>query len=298
MIKKLVTILCFMLLAACSEQQLTESSTQPTEISLQSYDELQLFFEKQHYTLKAWESGNREVPRITFSGISEHWQENSQKMPVETKKRIFLRMMLPLILLANENILAERKTIKTSSLTASALVNIAIKYRLIKDKNTPLTDQLITALLTQVDIIPPSLALAQTVEESGWGTSRFAHEGNAFFGQWDFSGNGIKPKQQRKALGNYGIARFDSPLASVEGYMLNINRASAYSALRTLRAQQRSKNKSSSGVLLAGTLIKYSERGEAYIKGLRALMAYNHLDQADTAYLSTKPAIHIVTTKK
>lgn len=298
MIKQLVTILCIMLLVACSDQPFAKSSAQPTEVSIQSYGELQLFFEQQHYTLKEWESGNREVPRITFSGINKRWQKNSQKMPVETKKRIFLRMMLPLILRSNEKILAERKSIETSSLTASEMVNIAIKYQLIKDKNTPITAQLISELLARVDIIPPSLALAQSVEESGWGTSRFAHEGNALFGQWDFSGNGIKPKQQRKELGDYGIARFDSPLASVEGYMLNINRSSAYTALRALRAQQRSKNKYPSGALLATTLIKYSERGEAYIKGLRSLMAYNHLQQADSAYLSTKPAIHIITTKK
>ena len=61
-------------------------------------------------------------------------------------------------------------------------------------------------LKRRVDIVPPSLALAQAAEESGWGTSRFAIKGNSLFGQWDFSGKGIKPKEQRAELGNYGIA--------------------------------------------------------------------------------------------
>ncbi|EGM71558.1 glucosaminidase domain-containing protein [Shewanella sp. HN-41] len=74
----------------------------------------------------------------------------------------------------------------------------------------------------------PSLVLAQAAEESGWATSRFTVEGNAYFGQWDFSGKGMKPRQQRKALGNYGVAQFDTPLESVEGYLLNLNTSNAY----------------------------------------------------------------------
>lgn len=70
--------------------------------------------------------------------------------------------------------------------------------------------------------------LAQAAEESGWATSRFTVEGNAYFGQWDFSGKGMKSRQQRKALGNYGVAQFDTPLESVEGYLLNLNTSNAY----------------------------------------------------------------------
>jgi len=145
--------------------------------------------------------------------------------------------------------------------------------------------------------MPPSLALAQAAEESGWATSRFTEEGNAFFGQWDFSGKGITPKQQRKELGNYGLARFSSPLASVEGYMLNINITGAYKKLRVLRAKLRNENKAITGLELAGTLDKYSERGQAYIDGLRSMIRYNKLEGVDDAYLSDTILIKLVSAK-
>ncbi|MGI2103199.1 glucosaminidase domain-containing protein [Shewanella oncorhynchi] len=91
-------------------------------------------------------------------------------------------------------------------------------------------------LLERVDILPPSLVLAQAAKESGWGTSRFAREGNALFGQWDFKGNGMEPRQKRQGLGNYGLARFDTPFASVEGYLLNLNTHNAYQKMRDFRA--------------------------------------------------------------
>ena len=91
---------------------------------------------------------------------------------------------------------------------------------------------------------------------------------------------------QRKELGNYGLARFNSPLASVESYMLNINTTAAYKKLRVLRAQLRRENKAITGIALAGTLDKYSERGQAYIDSIRSMIRYNQLGDVDDAYLS------------
>ena len=125
--------------------------------------------------------------------------------------------------------------------------------------------------------MPPSLALAQAAEESGWATSRFTIEGNAFFGQWDFSGKGMVPKQQRKELGNYGLAKFDTPLASVKGYMLNINTTSAYQKLRDKRQKLRKNNQAITGLALVDTLDKYSERGQAYIDSITEMITYNRL---------------------
>jgi uncharacterized FlgJ-related protein len=105
----------------------------------------------------------------------------------------------------------------------------------------------------------------------------------------------MKPKQQRKALGNYGVACFDSPLASVEGYMLNINTNTnnAYNKLRRLRAQLRAKNETISGFELAGTLNKYSKRGQDYIDGLREMIGYNKLQFIDNSYLADNRLIHL-----
>ena len=101
------------------------------------------------------------------------------------------------------------------------------------------------------------------------------------------------PKQQRKELGNYGLARFNSPLASVEGYMLNINTTSAYQKLRVLRAKLRKNNQPISGLTLATTLDKYSERGQAYIDSISSMIRYNKLEQVDACYLSDNVTIKL-----
>jgi Bax protein len=265
----------------------------PIEVSIASLQELDALFDTHQYSRENWENGKRKLPRITFEKVTDNWQKDSHNLPVETKKSFFFRLMAPLILMANENILDEREIVKYDPLNSPELKKIALKYRLIKSKKNLITTTMRQTLLNKVDILPPSLALAQAAEESGWGTSRFAKEGNAFFGQWDFSGNGMKPKQQRKALGNYGVARFDSPLASVEGYMLNLNTNNAYNKLRVLRAQLRADNKKISGLELAGTLNKYSERGQDYIDGLREMIRYNNLQFVDNSYLADNRLIHL-----
>ena len=306
--KLFIAIVSFiLLLTACSEQDTKHSDTEelkaestivqlmtkPNIVKIGGVDELNLALAPYHYTFNDWKNGANEIPRLTFSGFSESWNKLIQKVPVENKKVSFFRLMLPLILISNENILRERAVVKAGQLLSSELISIAIKYRVISNQQDKLTVDHQKQLLERVNIIPPSLALAQAAEESGWGTSRFTVEGNAFFGQWDFSGKGMKPKQQRKELGNYGVARFDSPLASVEGYMRNINTASAYQALRDLRKQQVTHNTALSGYSLAGALVNYSERGEAYIIGLRHLIEYNKLKALDKAYLSKNHLIHM-----
>lgn len=274
------------------------ANSQFVEVEIRSLDGLMNLFKKYHYTSNDWKNGDREVPRLTFEGVNERWKETSSKIPVKQKKQVFFRLMAPLVLMSNENILAERNIVKSAPLSSKALLDIARKYRLINNEILTLTEKQRQKLLQQVDIMPPSLALAQAAEESGWATSRFTEEGNAFFGQWDFSGKGMTPKQQRKELGNYGLARFDSPLDSVEGYMLNINTTGAYKKLRVLRAKLREKNKAITGLELAGTLDKYSERGQAYIDGLRSMIRYNKLEDVDEAYLSDTILIKLISPKK
>lgn len=276
----------------------TLSQNRPTQaakdVRLGSLDDLMALFDSLDYNTQSWIEGNREVPRLTFERVSDSWHKTSNEIPVQQKKMVFFRLMAPLILVANENILLERLLVETAPLSDTKLLAIATKYKLLTDKNTRLDESQRQALLARVDIMPPSLVLAQAAEESGWATSRFTLEGNAFFGQWDFSGNGMVPKQQRKELGNYGLARFDSPLASVEAYMLNLNTHNAYQKLRQLRAQLRQDNQAITGPLLAGTLDKYSERGQAYIDGIREMIRYNQLDQVDQAYLSSAAPLHLI----
>lgn len=302
---RIIFFIFILLLTACSEAQdktneqpnNTEEKAEIIKVHIGSLDDLKALFDEHQYNKESWAKGNREVPRITFAGVSERWAEGSKNLPVDTKKRVFFRLMAPLALVSNENILSEREIVKTSPLTSDALKKIALKYKVIDSETSELDETMRQTLLTRVDILPPSLVLAQAAEESGWATSRFTQEGNAFFGQWDFTGKGMKPLSQRKELGNYGVARFDSPLASVEGYMLNVNTNKAYQKLRDLRSELRSKNEAVTGYQLAGTLDKYSERGQAYIDGLRSLISYNKLEQVDEAYLSKSKVVHLITSE-
>ncbi|WP_037470672.1 glucosaminidase domain-containing protein [Shewanella waksmanii] len=272
--------------------------SQAKDVTIESLDALIALFDSLNYNNESWREGNREVPRLTFESVSEKWQQTSNEIPVQTKKMVFFRLMAPLILVANEKVLAERKIAQAAQLADTQLIGLAEKYRIKTASTTQLTEPERQILLSHIDIIPPSLALAQAAEESGWATSRFTVEGNAFFGQWDFSGNGMIPKQQRKELGNYGLARFDTPLASVEGYVLNINRNAAYEKLRTLRAELRQQSLPITGMELATTLDKYSERGQAYIDGIRSMIDFNKLQQVDEAYLSNDQPLHLVGTNQ
>lgn len=297
MIKKFAVAVLLLSSISCLPTNAATHKQEYINVKIDSLDELMNLFKKHHYSSKDWQKGNREVPRLIFDGVSEKWKKSSSNIPVNQKKEIFFRLMAPLVLISNEKIIAEREIVKFAPLSSQALLTIAKKYRLIKGDITKLTDKQRQLLLEQVDIMPPSLALAQAAEESGWATSRFTEEGNAFFGQWDFSGKGMTPKQQRKELGNYGLARFDSPLDSVEGYMLNINITGAYKKLRVLRANLRKENKPITGLVLAGTLDKYSERGQTYIDGLRSMIRYNKLQDVDEAYLSDTVFIKLVASK-
>lgn len=149
-------------------------------------------------------------------------------------------------------------------------------------------------LLARLDIVPVSLALAQAAEESGWGTSRFAAEGNALFGQWAWGENAIRPQNQREGLGDYGIAAFETPLESVRAYMHNLNTHPAYAELRARRAEMRRDDETLSGWELANTLTRYSERGQDYVDTLHTIMRVNRLADTDSAYLGDGPTIFLV----
>lgn len=263
-------------------------------VYINSLDELYALFKEHRYTREDWELGHKQVPRIVFTKVNEQWQHSSSSMPVKVKKEVFFRLMAPLVLMANEEIMQLRQSVIDNTLSDEQLRQLMVQYRVIKQAtNEAITEQHKSALLARLDIIPPSLALAQAAEESGWATSRFTLEGNAFFGQWDYSGQGMVPKSQRKELGNYGIARFDTPLDSVKGYALNINRGHAYEKLRALRAKLREQEQPITGLQLAQTLDKYSERGQAYIDSISSMIRYNKLMFVDEALLSDGQTIII-----
>ena len=275
------------------------------KVEVRSYKDMLELFEELNYTPEAWQAGIREVPRVYLPFIGDRWgPTTSKEITVENKKRLFFRGLAPLILRANELIMRDRNRLGDIKSSLSQNTPIAEKdqkwiLKLAKlYKVNPVPDQVtessIEELWEKVDIVPVSLALAQAAEESGWGTSRFAAEGNAVYGQWTWGKNAITPEQQRKELGNYGIASFETLQQSICAYMLNLNTHNAYASLRNKRTDLRKKGENITGYVLAGQLTKYSERGEEYVKGLRSLMEYNRLSPADDAYLSDDPPIYLI----
>lgn len=261
-----------------------------------------------NYTPESWQAGIREVPRLYITTIPSRWRDKtSDDMPVVGKKRAFFRLLGPLVLHANELIQADRQQLESIIKTLRSGESIspreetfiretAVAYKVAEGKgDVDISDQsLLDELIRRVDTLPPSLVLAQGAEESGWGTSRFAVEGNALFGMWTWGEEGIKPQQQRSELGDYKIASHETPMHSVIAYMQNLNTNSSYKALRVRRAELRSTGTKVTGWELAKTLTKYSERGQAYVDSLHALMKTNMLMATDDAYLGDGPTILLI----
>jgi len=282
----------------------TDSSVKRFEFD--SGEQLAQLINDLNYTPEVWQTGIREVPRLYITNIPPRWRDKTSKeLDVVTKKRVFFRLLGPLVLHANELIRADRDRVESiiRALREDAAVSpedqtflheTAAAYKVAEGEADLADRRLQDELLRRVDTLPPSLVLAQTAEESGWGTSRFAVEGNALFGMWTWNGAGITPLQQRAGLGNYKIAAYETPLQSVIAYMHNLNTHQAYKELRARRAELRKTGTKVTGWELANTLSSYSERGQAYVDSLHALMKVNMLQPVDDAYLSDGPTILLI----
>ena len=206
---------------------------------------------------------------------------------VKEKKEQFFQFMLPKIRLANTKIRVERSSLQDvfdrnkdelilSDADKKFLGALKLKYKISEELEA--LDS-INALLTKIDEVPASLVLAQSANESGWGTSRFAIEARNMFGIWCFrEGCGIKPLQ-RAAGKKYEVAKYETIQASVEAYMLNINSHPAYRELRRIRSEARADNSYLSGMALAEGLETYSARGEKYVKEIKQLIRINKLQR-------------------
>jgi uncharacterized FlgJ-related protein len=173
-------------LGMTSQYVVSNDPAQVVKIEINSLDELSEFFDSLNYNSAAWQAGNRKIPRLTFDRVSKTWQKSSKSLPVKKKKEIFFRLMIPLVLIANEGVLKEREFVKTLDESHKTLVELAKKYRVSLADQQKISESERKELLEKVDIVPASLALAQAAEESGWATSRFTLEGNAFFWSMGF----------------------------------------------------------------------------------------------------------------
>ena len=260
-------------------------------------EQLRGYFQAANYTLEDWDAGDRSVPRFYLASVPSRWRhEVAPNLPVALKKRYFFFVYAPLVLEANERISADRTRLGELGAQASRSPDDdtwlhALTTRYFLDKEI-IDEELLDELTRRVDIVPPSLALAQAAVESGWSTSRFADMGNALFGQWTWGGDGITPTEQRDELGDYQIKAFDSPEQSIAAYMHNLNTHRSYADFRTARAAARDRAEAPRGRALAATLTSYSEKGQEYVEMLLSVIRINNLDATDEAFLrDMKPVL-------
>jgi len=210
---------------------------------------------------------------------------NEIKMIESTKKRkeFFIQIVLPLILKENNNIRLDRKRL-FSIINKSDNTKLEKQWLNKKYKQYGVPSKDLSILKIRMDEIPVSLALAQAAKETGWGTSRFAQEGNALFGQWTWSGEGLKPKDSDKNQG-HKVMKFNVLQASVRAYQRNLNTHSTYKDFRKERAKLRGEGKPLDSLVLSKHLDKYAETGEKYVDVLQQIINQNNLKDFDDAKL-------------
>ena len=202
----------------------------------------------------------------------------------ELKKKNFFDSLRPMVEAENERIAGQREFLmamqkkhdmgkRISSGDKSTLLKLADEYE-VEHANFKHHD-FWSEMAKRVDTLPVELVLVQAANESAWGTSRFAREGNNYFGQWCYEkGCGIVPKQ-RPAGETYEVASYASPADSLHSYMENLNTSKAYEPLRDLRYKARQEKRQASATELVWGLLKYSERGKAYVRDICAMIVAN-----------------------
>ena len=195
------------------------------------------------------------------------------------RKKLFIKIVLPLIIEENLKIRFDRKKLfeilnkSNTTKRDEAWLELKFKQYGIKNKN-------LSKLKIRMDEIPVSLAIAQAAKETGWGSSRFAQEGNALFGQWTWSGEGIVPLDLKKDE-KHKVAKFKILKASVRAYQRNLNTHSSYKEFRIERAIQRDNDEKLNSLELVNYLEKYAETGKDYTEALKKIINQNSLTDFD-----------------
>ncbi len=240
------------------------------------------------FTLLNYDFGNiinegASVPRILIVNMP---RDIRKIRTPKIRKLVFFKTILPLVLEVNKNILQDRsrvlrirarktKTEKISVVDRLWLSALCERYEV--ERNN------FSKILRRVDIIPPSIALAQAAEESGWGTSRFVLEGNALFGQYTFDTNYALVPRSRDKGKEHTIRAFKTLLDAVSSYALNLNTHRAYRGFREKRQLLRLNGDKIAGDKLAMKLIGYSERGRKYVRTIQSIMRENRLENLDNS---------------
>ena len=240
---------------------------------------IEQLFEDTNYSLSEVRKSKKVKPiRLSLLPNEIKQIESSKK-----RKNLFIQIILPLILEENNLILLDRKKL-FSILNKNKNSKKEINWLNRKFRQYGVLNKDIPTLKVRMDIVPVSLAIAQAAKETGWGTSRFALEGNALFGQWTWSGDGIKPAGADSDT-KHKVMKFRVLKASVRAYQRNLNTHSSYKNFRQLRAQLRDDSASLDSLLLADQLDNYAETGKEYTKILKQIINQNSLKDFDDVKL-------------
>ena len=251
----------------------------PTDSVRLSAITIEELFKSTNYTLKDVRK-NKLVKPISLSLLPSEIKkiENTKK-----RKDLFIQIILPLVIKENTYIRLDRKKL-FSILNKSKNTKSERIWLISKFKQYGVSNKDLSTLKIRMDEVPVSMAVAQAAKETGWGTSRFAQEGNALFGQWTWSGDGIKPSDADDDS-THKVMKFKVLQASVRAYLRNLNTHSSYKEFRSTRAELRDKGKKLDSMILTEFLHKYAETGKEYVRVLQQIIKQNNLVDFDDAKL-------------
>ena len=252
---------------------------QPTDTVRLSALTIEELFRSTNYTLEDVRK-NKLVKPITLTLLPKEIIkiENTKK-----RKDLFIQIILPLVIKENNKIKLDRKKL-FRILNKSKNTKIEKKWLASKFKQYGVVNNDLSTLKIRMDEVPISMTIAQAAKETGWGTSRFAQEGNALFGQWTWSGEGIKPLGADSDA-THKVMKFRVLQASVKAYQRNLNTHSSYKDFRSERAGLRDEGRKLDSLILSEHLDKYAETGKQYVKILQQIIKQNSLMDFDDAKL-------------
>ena len=252
----------------------------PTDTVRLSAETINQLFKDTNYTLDSVRKTKIVKPiRLSLLPTEIKKIENTKK-----KKNLFIQIILPLILEENNRIKLDRKKLFTI-LNKNMNSDSEKKWLKSKFQQYGVINNDLSTLKVRMDIVPVSLAIAQAAKETGWGTSRFAIEGNALFGQWTWSGEGIKPAGVDPEDSNHKVMKFKVLKASVRAYQRNLNTHGSYRQFRSARANMRDNDDDLDSLLLADYLDKYAATGKEYTKIIKQIIKQNNLQDFDKVKL-------------
>ena len=252
----------------------------PTDTVRLSAETINQLFKDTNYTLDSVRKTKIVKPiRLSLLPSEIKKIESTKK-----KKNLFIQIILPLILEENNRIKLDRKKLFT---ILNKNMNSESEKKWLKSKfqQYGVVNNDLSTLKVRMDIVPVSLAIAQAAKETGWGTSRFAIEGNALFGQWTWSGEGIKPAGVDPEDSNHKVMKFKVLKASVRAYQRNLNTHGSYRQFRSARANMRDNDDDLDSLILADYLDKYAATGKEYTKIIKQIIKQNNLQDFDKVKL-------------